>query len=139
MRPLLHNLSSCDQNWTNKDLGKVLAHNRFNGHDPAKVPKFKYRHDSALSIRNFAVNQAQLIISHTCQLTNNQKMCCLFRWEHEISYPSLKYSCGSITPFSSFLFDQKLFNPTQVNQFLGFPLLLHLPIVIASLHLILEA
>jgi hypothetical protein len=25
-----------------------------NGHDPAKVPKFKYRHDGALSIRNFS-------------------------------------------------------------------------------------
>jgi hypothetical protein len=32
----------------------------FNDHDPAKVPKFKYRHDGALSIRNFALNQAQL-------------------------------------------------------------------------------
>jgi hypothetical protein len=30
----------------------------FNGHDPAKVPKVKYRHDGALSIR-----KAQLIIS----------------------------------------------------------------------------
>jgi hypothetical protein len=49
----------------------------FNGHDPAKAPKFKYRHDGALSIRNFALNQAQLIISHTCQLTNNQNMCSL--------------------------------------------------------------
>jgi hypothetical protein len=46
----------------------------FNDHDPAKVPKFKYRHDGALSIRNFALNQAQLIISHTCQLTDNQKI-----------------------------------------------------------------
>jgi hypothetical protein len=35
----------------------------FNGYDPAKVPKFKYRHDIALSIRNFAQNLAQLIIS----------------------------------------------------------------------------
>jgi hypothetical protein len=35
----------------------------FNGHDPAKVPEFKYRHDGAPSIRNFALNhQAQLII-----------------------------------------------------------------------------
>jgi hypothetical protein len=30
----------------------------FNGHDPAKVQKFKYRHDGALSIRNFALKQA---------------------------------------------------------------------------------
>jgi hypothetical protein len=55
----------------------------FNGHDPAKVQKFKYRHDGALSIRNFALNQAQLIISHTCQLTNNQKMCSLLPWYTE--------------------------------------------------------
>jgi hypothetical protein len=55
----------------------------FNDHDPAKVPKFKYRHDCALSIRNFALNQAQLIISHTCQLTANQKMCSLLPWYTE--------------------------------------------------------
>jgi hypothetical protein len=48
-----------------------------NGHDPAKVQKFKYMHDGALSIRNFALNQAQLLISHSCQLTNNQNMCSL--------------------------------------------------------------
>jgi hypothetical protein len=48
-----------------------------NGHHPAKVQKFKYRHDCALSIKMFALNQAQLIISHTCQLTNNQK-CALY-------------------------------------------------------------
>jgi hypothetical protein len=52
-----------------------------NGHDPAKVPKFKYRHD-----QKFRMNHAQLIISHTCQLTNNQKMCSLFPWQHGISY-----------------------------------------------------
>jgi hypothetical protein len=37
----------------------------FNGHDPAKAPKFKYRHDGALLITNFALNQVQLIIDHT--------------------------------------------------------------------------
>jgi hypothetical protein len=43
----------------------------FNVQDPAKVPKFKYMHDGALSlsIRNFVLNQAQLIISYACQLT----------------------------------------------------------------------
>jgi hypothetical protein len=55
----------------------------FNGHDPAKVQKFKYWHDGALSIRSFALNQAQLLISHTCQLTNNQKMCSLLPWYTE--------------------------------------------------------
>jgi hypothetical protein len=55
----------------------------FNDHDPAKVQKFKYRHDGALSIRNFALNQAQLLISHTSQLTNNQKMCSLLPWYTE--------------------------------------------------------
>jgi hypothetical protein len=55
----------------------------FNGDDPAKVSKFKFSHDGALSIRNFALNQAQLIISHTFQLTNNQKMCSLLPWYME--------------------------------------------------------
>jgi hypothetical protein len=45
----------------------------FNGHDPVKVKIFKYRHDGTLSIRNFALNQAQLLISHTSVV-------------HEISY-----------------------------------------------------
>jgi hypothetical protein len=37
----------------------------FNGHDPAKGPKFKYWHnDGALSMKNFALNQAQLKVSH---------------------------------------------------------------------------
>jgi hypothetical protein len=36
----------------------------FNGHYPSIVPKFNHRHDGALSIRNIALNQAQLIISH---------------------------------------------------------------------------
>jgi hypothetical protein len=58
-------------------------HIGFNGHDPTKVPKFKYRHDGALSFRNFALNQAHLIMSHTCQLTNNQKMCSLLPWYTE--------------------------------------------------------
>jgi hypothetical protein len=52
----------------------------FNDHDPAKVQKIKYRHDGVLWIRNFTLNQAQLLISHTCQLTNNpnnQKLCSL--------------------------------------------------------------
>jgi hypothetical protein len=35
----------------------------FNGHDPAKVSKFKYRHDGAFSIRNLVLNKAQMIIS----------------------------------------------------------------------------
>jgi hypothetical protein len=55
----------------------------FNDQDAAKVLKFKYRHDGALSIRNFALNQAQLIISYTCQLTANQKMCSLLPWYTE--------------------------------------------------------
>jgi hypothetical protein len=55
----------------------------FNGHDPAKVKKFKYRHDGALSIRNFALNQAQLLIVHTCQLTNNKRLCSLLPWYTE--------------------------------------------------------
>jgi hypothetical protein len=49
------------------------------GHDPAKVPKYMH----ALSIRNFGLNQAQLIISHSCQLTNIQKMCSLLPWYME--------------------------------------------------------
>jgi hypothetical protein len=61
----------------------------FNGHDPAKVPK--YRHDDALSIGNFALNQAQLIISHTCQLTNNQKLCSLLPWYTEFPIDSPFY------------------------------------------------
>jgi hypothetical protein len=58
----------------------------FNGHDPAKVQKFKYRYDGALSIRNFALNKAQLLISQTCQLTNNQKMCSLLPWYTEFTF-----------------------------------------------------
>jgi hypothetical protein len=64
---------------------KPLRSIGFNDYDPAKVPKFKYRYDGALSIRNFALNQAQLIISHTCQLTTNQKMCTLLPWHTEFS------------------------------------------------------
>jgi hypothetical protein len=45
----------------------------FNGHDPTKVQKLKYRHDGALSIKNFAQNQTQLLISHTCQLSTDQQ------------------------------------------------------------------
>jgi hypothetical protein len=62
----------------------------FNGHDLAKVSKFKYKHDGALSIRNFA--QAQLINSHTCQLTYNQKLCFLLPWY--IEFPI--YFCLSL-------------------------------------------
>jgi hypothetical protein len=58
----------------------------FNGLDPAKVPKFKYRHDGALSIRNFALNLAQLIISHTCQLDQQPKNVLPTFVVHGISY-----------------------------------------------------
>jgi hypothetical protein len=62
---------------------KPLRSIDFNGHYPAKVRKFKYRHDGALSIRNFELKQAQLLISHTFQLTKNQKMCSLLPWYME--------------------------------------------------------
>jgi hypothetical protein len=55
----------------------------FNGHDPAKAQKFKNMH-GALSIKNFALNQAQLfLISLICQMTINQKMCSLLPWYTE--------------------------------------------------------
>jgi hypothetical protein len=43
----------------------------FNGHDPAKVQKFKYKHDGALSIRNFALNQAHFSYLSTDQQPKN--------------------------------------------------------------------
>jgi hypothetical protein len=49
----------------------------------AKSQNSNIRHDGALSIRNFPLNQAQQIISHACQLTNNQKMCSLLPWYME--------------------------------------------------------
>jgi hypothetical protein len=48
----------------------------------------------ALSIRNFVLNQAKLIISHTCQLTNNQKMCSLHPWYMEFPIYLVKCCMG---------------------------------------------
>jgi hypothetical protein len=44
---------------------KPLRSRGFKSQDAAKVLKFKYRHDGALWIIKFALNRAQLIISHT--------------------------------------------------------------------------
>jgi hypothetical protein len=59
------------------------------GHNPAKVPKFKYiRHDGILSIGNFMlmINYHFSVFQMPSNMLKTKKMCSLFPWQHAIFY-----------------------------------------------------